>query len=217
MSAVIELQEMILASASRFRADCLHSAGLKFSSVKAPINESLIEADTPTELALARANAKAKSLAETSVNAVIIGADQVLDLDGRSFGKVQTKTEAAERLKQLSGKTHRLRSAYAIYLTGNKVGDTVPTVYHCERCVSASMKMRELSSKDIEAYLSQSFEWQGVVGCYMFEKRGVGLFEQVDGDQSTIIGLPLVALLADLRKVGIDQIVSPHAPWMFRP
>jgi len=78
--------------------------------------------------------------------------------------------------------------------------------------VSATIHMRELRSEELEAYLKTG-EWRGCVGCYRYEEKGGQLFESVTGDHSTIVGLPLIHLSAELRRVGVNPLLQPAGPW----
>lgn len=204
------IDEILLASQSKFRKELLASTGLTFECVKPDVDEESIQNDDPDLLALERAVAKAKQVAEINPESLVIGCDQVLSLDGKSFGKVDSKEDAMERLRHLSGKTHFLLSAFA--LGYSRVAGTKPEVLHQE-IVKVPMNMREINEREIENYFATSYEWQNVVGCYRFESYGVNFFDNAGGDSSAIIGLPLVPLLKSLRAIGVSPLESPKGPW----
>ena len=151
----------------------------------------------------------AMASASQAADSLVIGADQVLSLDGEAFDKVTTLAEARIRLKRLAGKTHILHTGMALAL-GSQAGQ--PARLLRSQVIDIKMPMRPLNADQIEAYLAMG-EWEGSVGCYQFENRGVHLFTEVWADASAIVGLPLQALLADLRQLGIDSLVKPHPPW----
>ncbi|GEP09691.1 dTTP/UTP pyrophosphatase [Methylobacterium gnaphalii] len=127
-----------------------------------------------------------------------IGADQVLDLDGEVFHKPADLGEARTHLSRLRGRTHALHSAVAI------VGDGIGEVFH----ETAHLTMRALGAEAIEAYLALAGEDRvtSSVGGYQLEGPGIHLFERVEGDHSTVLGLPLIPLLARLRAMGLLAI-----------
>ena len=190
-------ESLILATASVWRRQLLESTGLRFSARPAGIDEEAIRADTPAGLALARAEAKAMGVAGRHPGALVIGADQVLSFAGQTQGKPRDRQQAGDRLRSFAGRTHVLHSAYAL-ATGGKV--------RRRNCVDVTMTMRPLTDADIGAYLDTG-EWQGCVGCYQYENRGIHLFPPDHmADQSAVVGLPLLPLLADLRELGVDAL-----------
>ena len=125
----------------------------------------------------------------------MIGADQTLDLDGRLYDKVETLEAARDRLRELRDRPHQLHSAVAI-----AEGDHIVW----RRTESATLAMRGFSDAFLEAYLAAEGDAAlGSVGCYRLESRGVQLFERIEGDYFTILGLPLMGLLAFLRERGV--------------
>jgi len=176
----------------------LTSAGLSFEVRTAPIDEDAIRHAEPRQLAKLRAFGKGEAVALLSPGAVVIGADQVASLEGVPFGKAHDRAAAKARLASLAGKTHYLHSAYSL-LRSNAAGRVEVLA---ERIVDVPMAMRALTSTEIDAYLATG-EWEGCVGCYQYENRGINLMAASGGDHSAIIGLPLVPLLADLRALGI--------------
>ncbi len=198
-----KVTSIILASTSRFRQQLLTSTGLAFTSVGPPDREESIVRTSPAELAAARAEAKALDVAKLYPDALVIGADQVLGLDGQSFDKTFDREAARLRLQQFSGKTHTLYSGICLVHVGKTLSAFVDQV---------EMTMRELSSAEIESYLDTD-EWRGCVGCYQYENRGIHLMQRVQGEQSSIVGLPLIPLLLRLRQLGINPLLSPRGPW----
>ncbi|AWI88275.1 septum formation protein Maf [Methylobacterium sp. DM1] len=189
---------LLLASASATRRDLLTGAGLPVETAPARIDERALEAEggeiVPVELARRLARAKAEEVAARHPGRIVIGADQVLECEGRIFHKPADLKAAHAHLARLQGRTHQLLSAVAILRDG-RAEDFVET---------ARLTMRPLDAEAIDAYLRLA----GVavttsVGAYQLEGLGIHLFERVEGDHSTILGLPLTPLLARLRGMGL--------------
>ena len=186
---------LVLASASAIRAAMLDAAGVSYRVDPARVNESAVkDAHDGDDAALAGALAGAKSL-ETSARhskSWVIGGDSLVSVDGRRFDKPVSRADAAEHLRFFSGRAMRLTSAVALATDGridwSHVGE-------------ATLHIRRLSEDFIHTYLES--EWPAVGGCvgvFRMEGRGVTLFEVVEGDHFTILGMPLVPLLRALRE-----------------
>ena len=188
---------LILASASPIRRSILEAAGVEHQAVPADLDEAELQRSLEGAETTAVELAKAKALAVSHVRRGdwVIGSDSVLGLDGRFFDKPRDRAEAAEHLRQFSGRAIELTSAVALARDGASDWSHVET---------ARLKMRALSEDFIEAYLGA--EWPEVaycVGVFRLEARGVQLFEAIDGDHFTILGMPLLPLLAALRERGV--------------
>lgn len=194
------MTQLILASTSPFRLKMLRDAGLSVEAVASGVDERAIEETlydtgvTAEEVAGILAEAKATMVSEQHPDALVIGADQTLSLDGRIFHK-PTDMEAARRhLLSLSGRTHELNSAVVLARGG-------ATIWR-ETAV-ARLTMRTLDPGFIGRHLSRvGDKVLQSVGAYQIEGEGIQLFEAVDGDLFTIMGLPLLPLLAALRNEG---------------
>lgn len=193
-------EPFILASASPFRRDMLVSAGLEFEVQKAQTDERAVEAGIegaglePGEIATILAEAKAIDVSERNAGRLVIGCDQVLALDGEILHKCSDMEQARRRLLALSGRTHQLHSAIVAVIDGEAAWRHVST---------ANMTMRRLEPAYIGRHLARTGERVlGSVGAYQIEGEGVQLFDRIDGDHFTIIGLPLLPLLAFLRERG---------------
>lgn len=185
---------LILASTSAIRRQMLDAAGVDYRACKPEVDEALLKArfDTADEIASALAAAKASSI---DGDGWVIGSDSIVSVGRRLFDKPRGREEAAEHLRFFSGKTMLLTSAVALACAGDV--DWV----HLE---TAQLGVRELSDEFIEAYLDA--EWPQVgytVGVFRLEARGVQLFDSIKGDHFTILGMPLLPLLAALRDRGL--------------
>jgi septum formation protein len=186
---------LILASQSRARKMLLANAGLTFEAMAAGIDERSIqeasELSKPGEIAGLLAREKALWISQRKPGHHVIGADQTLALGDRLFNKPGDRAAAAEQIRLLSGQTHALHSAIAVALDGKIVFETVAV---------ARMTVRTLGDADIAAYLSAAEDAvTQSVGAYQLEGLGVHLFERIEGDHFTILGLPLLPLLGFLR------------------
>ncbi len=191
---------LVLASKSAARRALLTGAGLPFEAIAADIDERGVEA--PLRAAGASAEAVAAHLARAKACAVarseplrlVLGADQVLALDDEIFSKPRDLPAARAQLAKLSGRTHALHSALCIARGEKVLFETIAT---------ARLTCRALSANFIDRYLSAAgAAVLGSVGAYQLEGLGVHLFERIEGDHATILGLPLLPLLAFLRQEG---------------
>jgi septum formation protein len=189
---------LILASRSEVRSKILAAAGLRFETWPAGIDERAVEAEANVADAegAARflARAKANAVAKDQPGRLVLGADQTLARGSRRFSKPANRAEAAEQLRALRGRTHELHSALALVRVGEVLFAHVDT---------ARLTMRDFSDAFLEDYLDMAGDHAlASVGGYQLESIGIHLFERVDGDYFTILGLPLLPLLAFLRANG---------------
>ncbi|WP_187968956.1 Maf-like protein [Aquibium microcysteis] len=191
---------IILASASPYRRKLLEDAGLEFTVLKPDLDERAIEAPlartgvTAEEVALVLAEAKATAVSEARPGALVIGSDQTLSLDDETFHKPADMEGARRHLLKLSGRTHHLNSAVVLARNGEAIWRHVSV---------ARMTMRHLDPGFIGRHLAAVGEVALTsVGAYQIEGRGIQLFETIEGDHFTIVGLPLLPLLSALRELG---------------
>jgi septum formation protein len=189
-------QPLVLASKSDVRGKMLAAAGLRFEIRPAQIDERAIEAKAGTTEAapVARylARAKADAVAKTVPGRLVLGADQTLARGAARFGKPANRAESIEQLRSLRGRTHELHSALALVQDGKVLFDCLD---------SARLTMRDVSDSFIEDYLDMAGDTAlASVGAYQLEGIGIHLFERVEGDYFTILGLPLLPLLTYLRQ-----------------
>jgi septum formation protein len=190
---------LILASQSRARQILLANAGFSFDAVPADIDERAVQKKSglsaPGEIAGLLACEKACFVSSKNPDRYVIGADQTLALGGRLFSKPAGRAQAADQLRLLAGQTHELHSAVAVARDGKVLFSEVSI---------ARMTMRLLSGEEIRTYLDTAGDAVTTsVGAYQLEGLGVHLFERIEGDHFTILGLPLLRLLAFLRGQGL--------------
>jgi septum formation protein len=186
---------LILASQSRARRALLANAGIEFEAAAAEIDERAMQQTSslsaPGDIAALLARQKALSVSMRRPGNFVIGADQTLALGTRLFTKPDGRAQAREQLRALAGRSHQLHSAVAAAREGKILFESADT---------ARMTMRRLGEAEIEAYLNEAgAAVRSSVGAYQLEGLGVHLFERVEGDHFTILGLPLLPLLAFLR------------------
>lgn len=194
------LRPLVLASASQSRRALLAGAGLDFEAVASNVDESEIKTASVRDgrdvatTALALAGAKAALVAATRPNALVIGADQMLDLEGAWFDKPADMAAARRQLLALRGKTHTLHSALVLMRRDREIWRHVEP---------ARLTMRAFSDAFLAAYLDEVGENAlKSVGGYFLEGLGAQLFDTVDGDYFTVLGLPMTPLLGALRREG---------------
>jgi septum formation protein len=191
---------LLLASTSPTRRGLLEGAGLTVETEAPGVDERAVEAAcaglAPEALARKLAQAKAGAVAARRPDRVVVGADQVLDCDGTLFHKPADLAAARAQIGRLAGRTHALHSAVALARDGVVVETFVET---------AHLTMRPLEPEQIAAYVDCAGpdRVQASVGGYQLEGLGIHLFAEVAGDHSTILGLPLLPLLARLRIMGL--------------
>jgi septum formation protein len=196
MSIAALKERLILASRSAGRAAVLSAAGLRFEQIVSGVDEDAIKDSLRAEGV--PVGDQADALAETKAmkvsgqhQGIVLGADQMLEVDGRPLDKANSRAEAREYLQLLRGRTHTLHSAIVACIGGG------PVWRHIAR---PKLTMRPFSDAFLDAYLDDIGEDAlTTVGCYKIEGRGAHLFEKIEGDQYTIMGMPLLPLLAWLR------------------
>ncbi len=193
-----QARPLVLASESQSRRRALTAAGIQFACEPARIDETavkrslLAEKASVAQIAETLAELKAKRISLKLAEALVIGADQVLECDGRLYDKPTSPAEARDHLTALSGRTHRLWTSACLCLAGERI-------WHCT--VPAELTIRPLNEEFIEYYLDQVGEAALTsVGAYQLEGLGVQLLSRIQGDFFTILGLPLLELLAVLRE-----------------
>jgi septum formation protein len=189
---------LVLASKSASRQAMLEAAGVAFECAPADLDERALEASLvgalPDAVALALAEAKALAVAHERPGRLVLGSDSLVEVAGRRFDKPASRADAEAHLRFFSGKTMQLHSAAALARDGTIIW---------RHAATARLQIIELSEAFIAGYLDR--EWPAVAGCvgvFRIEGRGVQLFESIDGDHFTVLGMPLLAVLGALRELG---------------
>ena len=189
---------LILASTSRYRRELLERLRLPFEAMAPETDETPLPGEAPAQLAERLALAKARALATRFPDAVVIGADQVADVDGHALGKPGTHARAVEQLRAMSGRTIVFQTALAV--VREAIG------FAQVRRAPVAVRFRTLSDEEIETYLraEQPYDCAGSAKC---ETLGIALLEAIDSDDPTaLVGLPLIRTAQLLREAGLDPL-----------
>jgi septum formation protein len=182
----------------------LTNAGLTYEAMASRVNEAALKQDfldagrSAGDIAIALAQAKALAISLSHPRALVIGADQTLELDGRLFDKPETETAAAAQLRALNGRTHLLHTAVAVARSDGIVWTHLAT---------PRLTLRKFSEAALDRYVAAcGAQILGCIGGYQLEGLGVQLFDAIEGDYFAILGLPLLPLLAFLRTAGLADL-----------
>jgi septum formation protein len=189
---------IVLGSTSRYRKELLQRLQLPFSVLSPEVDESPMKNEAPATLALRLAVAKARAVARVRADAVVIGSDQVADLDGLAIGKPGTHEKATAQLRLLSGREAVFQTAVAVV--------RADTGYERALLAPVRVRFRQLSDEEIELYLrlEQPYDCAGSAKC---ETLGIALLESIESDDPTaLIGLPLIRTCQLLREAGLDPL-----------
>lgn len=191
-------RRLILGSTSRYRRELLQRLHLSFDIVAPEVDETPLPAEAPAALACRLALAKAQAVAQSHPQAVVIGSDQVCDLDGQPLGKPGDHSRAVAQLQRLRGNSVVFHTAVAVVC--------VETGYSAEDLSSVQVRYRTISNAEIETYLrlDQPYDCAGSSRC---EALGISLLDAIDNDDPTaLVGLPLIRTARLLRGAGIDPL-----------
>ncbi len=191
---------LILGSSSRYRRELLERLRLPFEVLAPEVDETPLSGEGPAALALRLALAKARAVAALRPDAVVIGADQVADLDGEAIGKPGTHERAVQQLRRLSGRSAVFQTALAVLRPG--------TGFERALLAPVRVRFRTLTEGEIERYLrlEQPYDCAGSAKC---ETLGIALLEAIDSDDPTaLVGLPLIRTAMLLREAGIDPLAA---------
>ncbi len=188
--------EVILASSSIYRQRLLQQIGLEFQAISPDIDEAIVQEDLslkPIQIAELLAKQKAKKIADSHPESIVIGSDQVVEIDGITIGKPGSREKNIELIKRFSGKTHRLITAVCISHQQASYTFTDQT----------GLTMRPLTDAEVTRYVDSDQAFN-CAGGYRWEAAGITLFEKIETeDHTAILGLPLIRLVTVLRSLGI--------------
>jgi septum formation protein len=192
--------ELILASTSRYRRELLSRLKLPFRVVSPEVDETPRDGELPADLARRLALAKAKAVSMDHPSAVVIGSDQVADLDGAPVGKPGTHERALAQLRSMSGRSVVFQTAVAVVCTERG--------FSGEALVPVRVRFRELTEQEIEHYLRAEQPYD-CAGSAKSESLGIALLDAIESDDPTaLVGLPLIRTSALLRRAGIDPLAA---------
>ncbi len=193
------LPALILASTSRYRRELLVRLRLPFEVENPQVDEAPLPGEPPAALALRLARAKALAVAKRRPDAVVIGSDQVADLEGRPIGKPGTHERAVEQLRAMRGRTVVFQTAVAVVRHGTGFAEAA--------LAPVTVRFRELSDAEIEHYLRTEQPYD-CAGSAKSETLGIALLSSLESDDPTaLVGLPLIRTCELLRRAGIDPLV----------
>jgi septum formation protein len=193
--------DIILASTSKIRRNILGNAGIEFSVVDSELDETAAKNSMPKlpprNLALELAKLKSRKVSIQNPKATVIGADQVLGFKDQIFNKPDSRADAEKQLSMLRNATHTLYSAISCTVAGAELWN---------HCSEARLTMRDFTPEFLSLYVRGSPQnYLSSVGAYKLEETGIQLFEKIEGDYFTILGLPILPLLEFLRDREIIQ------------
>ena len=196
------VRRLILASTSPYRRELLSRLRLPFDVVAPGVDEGARPGEAPAALAQRLALGKARAVADGNAEAVVIGSDQVADLDGQALGKPGRHERAVQQLQAMRGREVRFHTAVAVVCGASG--------FEQQALVTVRVRFRALSDREIEHYLrlEQPYDCAGSAKC---ETLGIALLDAIESDDPTaLVGLPLIRTSAMLRAAGLDPLV--HAP-----
>ncbi len=195
------MQKVILASGSARRKEILTRLGVEFEVKESMFDESLVATDDPVELAEELALQKVLAVAKSEHDAIVIGGDTVVEVEGEMIGKPVDPVDASRMMRLLSGKEHRVVSGVAVVnsLTGEQLVSSDSTV----------VKFRDLSPHEIELYVASN-AWKGFAGGYAIQGKAAPFVLGYHGNLSAIIGFPIVMVADFLEQMGVEVIEDPR-------
>jgi len=187
-------QQIILASASPRRKQLLSSVGLKFKTVPAHVDENYLNGETPNQHARRLAQSKAKIISEKYPDTWVLGADTIVVIDGQILGKPENKAQAKKMLQKLSGRTHKVHTAFTITRAASSISRT--------RVIQSAVSFKKISPDEIKWYIS-SKEPYDKAGGYAAQEKGASFIKSVRGSYTNVIGLPLCEVLEEFKTLGV--------------
>lgn len=187
-------QRIILASASPRRKQLLSSVGLKFKTIPAHVNENYLRGETPKQHVRRLAQSKAKIVSEKYPDTWVLGADTIVVIDGQILGKPENKAQAKKMLQKLSGRTHKVYTAFTITRAASSISRT--------RVIQSAVSFKNISPDEIKWYIS-SKEPYDKAGGYAAQEKGASFIKSVRGSYTNVIGLPLCEVLDEFKTLGV--------------
>lgn len=201
------LPPLILGSTSRYRRELLERLRLPFDVAAPDVDETPLPNEAPAALASRLALAKAREVSRRFPNAVVIGSDQVADVDGQPMGKPGNHERAVAQLRQMSGRSVVFQTAVAVV----RPGDASRPAFEAVQLAPVTVRFRALTDDEIEHYLrlEQPYDCAGSAKC---ETLGIALLDAIESDDPTaLVGLPLIRTCALLRQAGLNPLAAVHA------
>ncbi len=192
MASLGQYEELILASTSPARRGLMNALGLTYRPVAPEVHEVIEPDQSPQQAVAMLAERKARAVAARFPSALVIGADQLVSLGGRALGKPADAATAKAQLGAFRGRTHEICTAVCVVGAG----------FFVTEVDVARLSAMSLSDAELDEYVATN-EWQGCAGSYRIEGKGQALFSRIDGDRTSIQGLPMQLLLRLLREAGV--------------
>lgn len=182
---------LILASTSAARRALMDALGVEYQAAAPGVDEEVPPGTRPEDATRMLARRKAEAVAGRAAGALVLGSDQLVDLDGRALGKPEDEAAALGQLRSLAGRSHRIVTAVCLLGPGVEL----------EEVDVVTMTMFPLSEEELRRYVGTG-EWRGCAGGYRVESRGQALFQDVQGDRTSVQGLPMLRVVRMLRQAG---------------
>ena len=188
----MKYSELVLASTSPARRSLLGALGVPFRAEAPGVEEDVAAGTTPTQAVAQLAERKARAVLTRFPNALVIGSDQLVNLDGKALGKAANAHGARAQLQSMSGRTHEILTGLCVL--GDGFSSAAVDV--------ARLTLWNLSAAELDGYVATG-EWEGCAGSYRVEGRGQAIFKNIEGDRTGIQGLPMTLLVRLLREAGV--------------
>lgn len=191
--------KLILASTSPARRALMDALGLPYTALAPGVDETVPEGTPPKQAVAMLAERKARAVAARKPDALVLGADQLAILDGRPLGKPSSRDEAREQLRQMRGRMHEMATGVCLVGPGR-------FELHVDVC---RIRLYDVSDDELERYLDLE-EWRGCAGGYRIEGAGQALFESLEGDRTSVQGLPMLLVVRLLRRANVTFFPPRH-------
>jgi len=186
------MPELLLASTSPARRALMDALGLPYRAVSPDVEESVPEGTSPTQAVSMLAERKARAVADRFPDALVLGSDQLVEVEGHALGKPADRAQARAQLGRILGRPHRILTGVCLLGPGLRRLHVEPTI----------LRFHALSDEELEGYLDLE-EWRGCAGSYRIEGAGMGLLAALEGDLTNVRGLPMIVVVSMLREAGV--------------